>query len=136
MKWKNKSVRELADIVCGNYPDKLFPYRSRTSITLFFKDCELDQKSAVESEVLKILREHLLDPTRMRGEIRRVETLLKEREKDEAEEVRRLVDGSELRRIESEMAAITKLKLSAGDKGRRHECAAGREGKLGKYCPP
>jgi hypothetical protein len=45
MKWKDKSVRELANIIGGNYgiaDDKLFPYRSGTSITQFFRDCELD----------------------------------------------------------------------------------------------
>lgn len=40
MKWKNKSIRELADIICGNTAH--FRYRSSSYITEFFEDCDLD----------------------------------------------------------------------------------------------
>jgi hypothetical protein len=40
MKWKNRNLRELADIVCGNVAH--FQYRSSSYITEFFEDCDLD----------------------------------------------------------------------------------------------
>lgn len=40
MKWKNRNLRALADIVCGNVDH--FPYRSSSFITEFFQDCDLD----------------------------------------------------------------------------------------------
>lgn len=40
MKWKNRNLRALADIVCGNVDH--FPYRSSSYITEFFEDCDLD----------------------------------------------------------------------------------------------
>jgi hypothetical protein len=40
MKWKNRSLRELADIICGNAEH--FRYRSSSYITEFFEDCDLD----------------------------------------------------------------------------------------------
>lgn len=40
MKWKNRNLRELADIVCGNVDH--FKYRSSSYITEFFEDCDLD----------------------------------------------------------------------------------------------
>lgn len=40
MKWKNKTLRELADIICGN--TEHFKYRSSSYITEFFEDCDLD----------------------------------------------------------------------------------------------
>lgn len=40
MKWKNRNLRALADIVCGNVD--YFPYRSSSYITEFFEDCDLD----------------------------------------------------------------------------------------------
>ena len=49
-------------------------------------------------------------------EIRRVEKKLLEREVEEAEEARRSIDGTELRRIEREMADVTKLKIGAAAK--------------------
>lgn len=39
MKWKNRNLRALADIVCGNVDD--FPYRSSSFISEFFNDCDL-----------------------------------------------------------------------------------------------
>jgi hypothetical protein len=43
MKWRNRNLRELADIICGNdLNKKLFPYRSSTYITRFFQDCDLE----------------------------------------------------------------------------------------------
>ena len=40
MKWKNRNVRGLAEIVCGNAEH--FRYRSSSYITEFFQDCDLD----------------------------------------------------------------------------------------------
>ncbi|WP_419787987.1 hypothetical protein [Pseudodesulfovibrio sp.] len=40
MKWKSKSLRALADIICGNV--EYFEYRSSSFITDFFQDCDLD----------------------------------------------------------------------------------------------
>jgi hypothetical protein len=40
MKWKNKNLRELADMICGNVEH--FQYRSSSHITEFFEDCDLD----------------------------------------------------------------------------------------------
>lgn len=40
MRWKKRSLRALADIVCGNVD--YFPYRSSSLITEFFEDCGLD----------------------------------------------------------------------------------------------
>jgi len=40
MKWKSRSLRELADIICGNAT--YFRYRSSSYITEFFQDCDLD----------------------------------------------------------------------------------------------
>lgn len=40
MKWKNRNLRALADIVCGNADH--FQYRSSSFITEFFEDCDLD----------------------------------------------------------------------------------------------
>lgn len=40
MQWKNRNLRALADIVCGNVEH--FPYRSSSYITEFFEDCDLE----------------------------------------------------------------------------------------------
>jgi hypothetical protein len=45
MKWKNRNLRALADIICGNAePNEVsyFRYRSSSYLTEFFEDCELD----------------------------------------------------------------------------------------------
>lgn len=45
MKWKNRNLRELADIICGNpEPGEVsyFRYRSSSYLTEFFEDCDLD----------------------------------------------------------------------------------------------
>lgn len=45
MKWKNRNLRELAHIICGDTePDKAsyFRYRSSSYLTEFFEDCDLD----------------------------------------------------------------------------------------------
>lgn len=45
MKWKNRNLRELADIICGNpQPDEVsyFRYRSSSYLTEFFEECDLD----------------------------------------------------------------------------------------------
>lgn len=40
MQWKNRNLRGLAEIVCGNVEH--FPYRSSSYITEFFEDCDLE----------------------------------------------------------------------------------------------
>jgi hypothetical protein len=40
MKWKDRNLRELAHIVCGD--TEHFQYRSSSYITEFFQDCDLD----------------------------------------------------------------------------------------------
>lgn len=45
MKWKNRNLRELAHLVCGDpAPDGVsyFRYRSSSFLTEFFEDCDLD----------------------------------------------------------------------------------------------
>lgn len=44
MKWKNRNLRELADLICGNCDadKRYFPYRSSSYITEFFEDCDLE----------------------------------------------------------------------------------------------
>lgn len=40
MKWKDRNVRELSHIICGD--TEYFRYRSSSYITEFFQDCDLD----------------------------------------------------------------------------------------------
>ena len=40
MRWKNRNLRALADIVCGNVDH--FEYRSSSYLTEFFEDCDLE----------------------------------------------------------------------------------------------
>jgi len=45
MKWKNRNLRELANIICGNSePGEVsyFRYRSSSYLTEFFENCDLD----------------------------------------------------------------------------------------------
>ena len=44
MKWRQRTVDEIADMVCGNYDRgvSLFPYRSSSAITRFFPDVDTD----------------------------------------------------------------------------------------------
>jgi hypothetical protein len=45
MKWKNRNLRGLAEIICGNSdPGEVtyFTYRSSSYLTEFFEDCDLD----------------------------------------------------------------------------------------------
>lgn len=44
MKWKNRNLRALAEMICGNDNElgKHFKYRSSSFITEFFEDCDLD----------------------------------------------------------------------------------------------
>src|SRR5215831_4505559 len=44
MKFKSRTLRALADMVCGNPEAKYFPYRSSSRITEFFEDCHLDYR--------------------------------------------------------------------------------------------
>ncbi len=40
MRWKNRNLRALADIICGNVAH--FHYRSSSYLTEFFQDCDLE----------------------------------------------------------------------------------------------
>jgi hypothetical protein len=42
--FKDRTLRQLADMVCGNFDakDTLFPYRSSSYLTEFFQECETD----------------------------------------------------------------------------------------------
>ncbi|WP_221930468.1 hypothetical protein [Paracoccus laeviglucosivorans] len=40
MRWKNRNIRAIADMICGNVDH--FPYRTGRLITEFFEDCGLD----------------------------------------------------------------------------------------------
>ncbi len=45
MKFKERTIDTLADMICGNTEagkEKLFPYRSSSVITRFFRDCDTD----------------------------------------------------------------------------------------------
>lgn len=64
MKFKRRTVNQLADMVCGNFDSSksFFPYRSSSYLTEFFEDCETDyvhdgstRKSWVASALEEIL---------------------------------------------------------------------------------
>lgn len=40
MKWRNRNLRGVAEMICGNH--ELFEYRSSKYITEFFEDCDLE----------------------------------------------------------------------------------------------
>ncbi len=46
MKWKERSIDELADMICGNYDQSstMFQYRSSSGLTRFFRDADTDYK--------------------------------------------------------------------------------------------
>ncbi|WP_457492388.1 hypothetical protein [Tardiphaga sp. P5_C7] len=46
MKFKKRTLDELADMICGNFPAESsnFVYRSSSYITRFFQDCELEYR--------------------------------------------------------------------------------------------
>lgn len=47
MRWKNRNLKELADIICGNAEagkPNCFRYRSSSYLTEFFEDCDLDYR--------------------------------------------------------------------------------------------
>ena len=44
MQFKQRTLKQLADMICGNFPEpeSFFPYRSSSRITEFFQDCDTD----------------------------------------------------------------------------------------------
>jgi hypothetical protein len=68
MKFKERTIDALADMVCGNTDvgkEKLFPYRSSSVITRFFRDCDTDYSHDGSTRnwwVAERLREILLEP--------------------------------------------------------------------------
>lgn len=68
MKFKERTIDALADMICGNTEsgkEKLFPYRSSSVITRFFRDCDTDYSHDGSTRnwwVGETLREILLEP--------------------------------------------------------------------------
>jgi hypothetical protein len=42
MKWRQRTLDELAEMICGNGEGSFFPYRSSSYITRFFRDADTD----------------------------------------------------------------------------------------------
>lgn len=44
MQFKRRTLAQIADMICGNFPDEhtFFPYRSSSFLTEFFQDCDTD----------------------------------------------------------------------------------------------
>src|SRR4051794_21272852 len=44
MKFKQHTLKQIADMICGNFnvEDTFFQYRSSSSLTEFFRDCDTD----------------------------------------------------------------------------------------------
>jgi len=73
MKWKNRNLRELAHLVCGDpSPDGVsyFRYRSSSYLTEFFEDCDLDfvhdgstRWSWVADRLVEVLNQPQASPT-------------------------------------------------------------------------
>jgi hypothetical protein len=66
MKWKIRTLDQIADMICGNdsRDGKYFPYRSSSVITRFFRDADTDythndstRASWVASTLAEILKE-------------------------------------------------------------------------------
>jgi hypothetical protein len=52
MKFKTRSVEQIAGLICGNQDEKgakYFPYRSSTHLTRFFQECETDYEHKGET---------------------------------------------------------------------------------------
>jgi len=65
--FKDRTLRQLADMVCGNFDSNvtLFPYRSSSYLTEFFQDCDTDYAhdgSTRWAWVARTLREILAGP--------------------------------------------------------------------------
>lgn len=88
-------------------------------------DCKNDlrfKRADIEAAKLEILRDELLRPESIKAEMRRIEGLLKDQEREERAAMRQASGDSELRRIESKIASVRKLNL-----GSAAELAAIRE---------
>lgn len=66
MKWKERTLDAIADMICGNFPadQTFFPYRSSSYITRFFRDADTDYRhdgstrnAWVSSTLFEILQE-------------------------------------------------------------------------------
>jgi len=44
MNFKNRTISQIADMICGNDPSGFFHYRSSSFLTEFFYDCDTDYK--------------------------------------------------------------------------------------------
>src|SRR2546422_6466340 len=67
MKFKERTIMALADMICGNFKseESLFVYRSSSNLTRFFRDCDTDyvhDGSTRNYWVAETLREILTEP--------------------------------------------------------------------------
>lgn len=65
MAFKDRSLRELADMICGNGENGFFRYRSSSYLTEFFRDCDTDYSHDGTTRwywVSERLREILTEP--------------------------------------------------------------------------
>lgn len=67
MKFKNRTLTQLADMICGNFnqEESFFPYRSSSYLTRFFQDCDTDYEhdgTTRSNWVARTLRETLAEP--------------------------------------------------------------------------
>jgi hypothetical protein len=47
MQFKQRTLGQIADMICGNFPEEetFFPYRSSSFLTEFFQDCDTDLRA-------------------------------------------------------------------------------------------
>src|SRR6185437_4075228 len=65
MKWRKRTLDEIAEMICGDAPNQLFPYQSSSIISRFFRDADTDQVhdgSTRARWVSDVLEEILLEP--------------------------------------------------------------------------
>jgi hypothetical protein len=65
MKWKSRTLEEIADLICGNGERSYFQYRSSSHITRFFRDADTDHVhdgSTRNYWIANVLKEILEEP--------------------------------------------------------------------------
>lgn len=65
MKWRKRTLDEIAEMICGDARNQLFPYRSSSIISRFFRDADTDHVhdgSTRARWVSDVLEEILLEP--------------------------------------------------------------------------
>lgn len=68
MEFKNRTIKEIADMICGNFKaeESFFRYRSSSYLTEFFQDCGTDHRhngSTRNAWVADVLRQILAEPS-------------------------------------------------------------------------